>query len=248
VAASSAGAGGEHDEAPLWQRWRGGDGSAREKLIERYLPYSKAIAARLYARRPIDDVEFEEYQQFATVGLLESIDRYRPDRGAQFTTFATPRIRGAVLSGVERLTERRQQTAFRRRAMSERVASLVQDDVSPNHTQALLDELEKIGVGVALGLILEGTGMLSRPEDGLPDDAYAQVELRQAHQRLWEMVKHLTDRERQVVELHYREARRFEEIARTLRLSKGRVSQLHRQALTRLHGLMTAAEACDVAY
>jgi RNA polymerase sigma factor for flagellar operon FliA len=234
------------DEEELWRRWHAGDEGARAALVAGFAPYGKAIAARLYARRPLNDVEFEEYEQFAMVGLLEAVDRYRCDRGARFTTFAMPRIRGAVLSGVERATERRQQSAFRRRVLSERVASMVGDeDALP--AEALLADLAKVGVGVALGLLLDGTCMVQRDE-GLPDGAYAQVELRSVHAQVWGLAKELTEREREVLEGHYRDGLRFEEVARKLGITKGRVSQLHQQALARLRGLLAASQGCDVAY
>jgi RNA polymerase sigma factor for flagellar operon FliA len=236
-------------EAELWRRWRGaGDADARGRLVELHTGYARSIAARLYARRPTNDVEFDEYAQLGAVGLLEAIDRYEPERGALFTTFAMSRIRGAILTGLERLTERHQQSAFRRRALAERLATLLPEGRVVGRARGILDELEEIGVGVALGLLLEGSGMFLRPEEGLPDDAYAQVELRGAHDRLWALTRHLTERERQVVELHYGQARRFEEIARTLGLTKGRISQLHQQAVERLRALMRATEGVDIAY
>jgi RNA polymerase sigma factor for flagellar operon FliA len=234
-------------EAALWQRWCGeADGAARSSLAQRYMPYARALAAQLYARRPHDEFQFDEYQQFAMVGLMESIERYLPDRGAQFRTFATPRIRGAILNGLERLSERQQQGAFRRRVTADRVASLTPDSFCTEATQQLLEELQEIGVGVAMGLILDGMSL--DLQTGLPDDAYAQIEMRQLHRQLWELVERLTDREREIVVMHYRQALSFEEIAGALRLSKGRISQLHRQAVMRLRGLFSKAERCDVAY
>lgn len=241
-AALSAAAAGE-DEAPLWRRSRDGDREARRLLVERYLPYARVVAARLYGRRPHDDVEFEEYRQLAHVGLLEAIDRYQADRGARFTTFATLRIRGAVLSGLERLTERRQQWAARHRNLEERVETLV-DLRDPSLGARILEDLEEIGLEMALGLILER----SPSEGDLPEVAYAQREIQRAHQRLWERVKYLTPRERQVVEQHYGEGKRFEAIARDLELTRGRISQLHQQALQRLRTLVRRQDGFDVAY
>lgn len=243
---SEAAASGEEEE--LWRRSRDGDAAARECLASRFLPYARALAAKLYARRPLNDVDFEDYQQFAVVGLLEAIDRYQADRGARFTTFAMQRIRGAILSGVERATERRQQSAFRRRILAERVSSVVQDRALPDEGEAMLCELGRVGVGIALGFILEGTGMLLRPEDGLPDAAYGEVELRRIHAHVWRLAGGLGGRVGEVLELHYRGGLRFEEIARRLRLSKGRVSQLHRQGLVRVRELMAASQGCDVAF
>jgi RNA polymerase sigma factor for flagellar operon FliA len=237
------------DESALWRRWCSeANGAARSSLAERYMPYARALAAQLYAKRSHDEFQFEEYEQFGMVGLMEAIDRYLPDRGAQFKTFATPRIRGAILNGLERLSERQQQGAFRRRAAAERVASLTPQALSTDATQQLLEELEQIGVGVAIGLLLDAAGLSLGLQTGLPEDAYAQIETRQLHGQLWELVERLTDRERQIIVMHYREARSFEEIAEALRLSKGRISQLHRQAVMRLSGLFSKAERCDVAY
>lgn len=243
-----AGRSADEEEASLWRRWRGeGDASAREALVESNMPFARAVAAQLYARRPHDGVGFDEYQQLALLGLVEAVDRYVPGRGAQFKTFATPRVRGSVLSGLERLSEREQQRAFHRRSAAERVASL-QPEVLPLDSDVLLERLAEISVGVALGLVLEGSALTLAAGASWPGNAYQRLELRQLHDRLWGLVERLTPREREVVELHYRRALPFEEVARALRVTKGRVSQLHRQAVERLRGLLREAEACDVAY
>jgi RNA polymerase sigma factor for flagellar operon FliA len=240
---------GPEGEAQLWRGYRSGeDASAYAALAERYVPYAKRLAARLYARHGRDEIGLDEYQQLAMVGLLEAIPRYVPGRGALFTTFAAARIQGAILNGLERLTERRQQLAVRRRLLAERTASLVPRPLPLEATEGMLRDLGDVGVHVALGFILEATGMDAARAEGLPNDAYAQIELRQVQQQLWALVTRLPDREREVVEMHYRRGMRFEEIARTLRLSKGRVSQLHRQAVTRLRALASKAENCDIAY
>lgn len=236
------------DEDRLWRRWAGeGDEQARESLAELYMPYASSLAAGLFSKAPRGEFPFEEYRQFAMVGLMESIDRYEPGRGAHFKTFALPRIRGAVYNGLERMSERQQQRAFRRRAEPERVDSLVSDRFSSEASPQLLEELESIGVGIALGLILEGVG--SRPGvELLQEDAYAQLEMGQLNRQLWEMVDRLTVREREVIVLHYRQFKNFDEIADDLQLTKGRISQLHRQAVSRLRELFSKAATCDVAY
>jgi RNA polymerase sigma factor FliA len=237
------------DEPGLWRRWCSErDRAAHGLLVERYMPYAKALAAKLYARRTHDEIEFDDYQQFAMVGLTEAVGRYEPGRSAKFTTFALPRIQGAVLSGIERLTERQQQIAFRRRVAAQRTESLIPDALCVDPTDRLLGQLEQIGVGVALGFILEGTAMVIGPDHALPENVYARVELRQLHEQVWQMVERLTAREQEVVRLHYRDGRRFEEIAGVLGVTKGRVSQLHRQAVERLRGLVGKSERCDVAY
>lgn len=237
------------DEATLWDRWRASaDPAARTQLVERYMSYATALAAKAYARRASDQVEFDDYRQYAMVGLLEAVERYEPDRRAKFTTFATSRIQGAILNGLERLTERQQQVAFRRRNLAERTASFVPESLGVDPTERLLSQLEEIGVGVALGFILEGTTMVAAPDAATVHAAYAHVELRQVSERVWEMVKLLTERERGIIQMHYRDGRPFDEIAEGLGLTKGRISQLHRQAVLRLRELIARSERCDVTY
>jgi RNA polymerase sigma factor FliA len=237
------------DATALWECWFATkDASMRQSLVEHYVQFAASIATRLFARRPNEGVEIDEYRQLALVGLIEAIDRFRPEQGATFTTFAFSRIRGAVLNGLESLTERLQQSAFRRRLEADRLESVAPEPLSRESTSELLERLGSIGVGIALGLILDGTGNAVAPEERLPEDAYARVEVRQLNQRLWALVRSLPERERDVIERHYGMAHPFEAIARDLELSKGRVSQLHRQAVQHLRALLKKAERCDVSF
>lgn len=118
-----ANAGGEQAaEVGLWRRYREtGAQAERDALIYHYLPHAQVVAATYYGRRTHDVIEFEEYLQFARVGLVESVDRYTDDRGAQFKTFASRRMHGAILNGLECLTEKQQQIALRMRLRKERL-------------------------------------------------------------------------------------------------------------------------------
>lgn len=236
------------EEAALWQRWRAGrDEAARDLLATKYLSYARALAAKCYSRRVHNEFEFDEYFHFAVVGMMEALDRYDPDRGALFKTYATTRINGAILNGLNGLSERQQQIGLQHRLARERVESLKADEAGRDAGQVLLQQLGDIGVGVALGFLLEGTGMLMGAEDGLPDNAYSHIELRQLRDRLWQMVEQLTEREAQVIRRHYLQQQPFDEIATALSLTRGRISQLHRQGLERMRKLLDAAR-CDVAW
>lgn len=234
-------------EDELWHRWCfSKDPVARDALSALYLPYAKALAARSYARRMHNEFEFDEYFHFAVVGMMESLERYVPGRGAHFKTFTTPRINGSILNGLDRLSERQQQIGLRRRMNRERLASLVPPDLSQDHEHRLLRELGDIGIGLALGFILDGYGMVSTMEDSLPDNAYAHIELKELRQQIWQLVDQLTAREAQVIRLHYLQEYSFDEICKTLQLTKGRISQLHRQGLERIRVLIKGTEKCNV--
>ncbi|RQR52927.1 flagellar biosynthesis protein FliA [Burkholderia sp. Bp9126] len=230
-------------EAELWRRWAAErNARTREAVFAHYLPYARAIAARLYAGRHRDDVEFRDFIQLACVGLLESIDRFDPARGVTFETFCTTRVRGAILTGVEKLTDGQEQISFSRRARRERVSSLQADnDRTPRQSRDALQTLGTLAAGLAIGFMLEGTGLVEQPPDGtlsddptLPGAAYHGIAWRQTKTRLADAVRHLPERTRKIIQYHYFHGLAFEQIADILGVSKGRISQLHRAALAEL--------------
>ena len=232
-------------EARLWQAWREArDPAAREELVLLHLPYARKLAMRMYRARPYMGIEYGEFHQFACVGLLESLDRYDPARGAAFRTFALPRIEGSVLNGLAHLTEVNEQVGLRRRMQRERLASLKGEPAGRRRGGGqVLQELSEIAVGLAIGLMLEDTAMYRADEDGaLADTAYSTVAWRQASARVRAGLQRLPPREQQVLALHYLHGLQFEQIAGLFELSKGRISQLHRQGLRTLRAVLGAVE------
>ena len=109
--------------------------------------------------------------------------------------------------------------------------------------------LADIAIGLAMGFVLEDTGMLQAEESpAYHDNTYQRVELKQLQQRLRHYLDALPDNEKRILHYHYLQHLGFEEIARILGLSKGRISQLHKQALERMRGLMLAQGGIDIRY
>lgn len=218
-------------EELLWSRYREQtDLAARTLLIEKYSFLVKTLAATLYANRPDDEVEFDDFYQLGMVGLIESIDRYQSGRGATFQTFATYRIRGAILSGLEKTTERREQYAFRSRLRKGRLESIAADN-GLMREESLFEELVEVAFGFAICYMLEDTGLVHDPTRGGMGKAYDSQEFYLLKMRLIGFVDELPEKERFIIARHYFEHVDFSEIAEQLRLSKGRVSQLHKLAL-----------------
>ena len=245
------------EERQLWLRWRESrDEAARADLLARHLPYARVVAAMVYGQRPNNDVDFDDYLQLARVGLLEAFDRYDPDGGAQFRTYAARRMRGTVLDGLVRLTEREQQMSVRRRLLAERTDSIAhpQPEDPPSgparERNDLFRYLAEVGVGLALGFMLEDTGLVDGDEARSTgsDPAYHAVELRQTKQQLLALVRQLPPSERRIIQLHYVQGQAFDDIARDLGVTKGRVSQIHKKALGTLRALLASRKACDRAF
>jgi RNA polymerase sigma factor FliA len=219
------------------------DAGARERLITRYAALARTIAATLYGGRPDDAVPFDDYLQYARVGLIESIDRYDSLRGTSFEAFASYRIRGSVLNGLSRETELRARRSRRENRVAEREESLA-GPMLTSPESASLEDFVRFTVGLAVGFILEdGVGEL--PDESPGANPYAQAEVAQLRRRIRELVEKLPARERQVLQAHYYEQREFQDVAATMGISKGRVSQLHARALAKVREGLNARPKID---
>lgn len=245
------------DEALLWARWKGeGDAAARERLVCLHLPYARMLAATLFARRVHGGVEFGDYLQFARIGLVEAVDRFDRGQGASFKTFASKRIQGAVLNGLVRLTEMNQQLSVRARLRRERLEA-VKDfagaSAPSGNPDALFGYLADVGIGLAIGVLLEDTGMIdadafeSEARMPSPEVSYfRKTEIRRLRAVLRDMVDQLPEQQKKVVSCHYLQEMPFDQIALFMRVTRARVAQLHRQGLSRLRELLGDDAHCDI--
>jgi len=238
----------QDEERGLWRRLRSGDVSARETIVEHYLPFAQILAAKIYAGRHHDDFEFSEYMQFATVGLLESVDRFDPERGVKFKTFAGRRIIGSMLNGVENLSEKQQQISFRQRLAAERLESLRSAPPDASNPDELFHYLAQVAVGLALGYMLDDSGMYQKRNATYQNGGYEAVEIEQLQKRVHSLVENLPEREKKVIKYHYMNHFQFEEIADVLGVTKGRISQVHKRAIELLQEAVKKIRSCDVAW
>lgn len=241
-----------HAEHALWQQLRaGGDASARDALLDLHLPYARTVAATYYRRRLHDEIEFDDYLQFARLGMVEAMERFDPDQGALFRTFAARRMHGAILDGLERCTEKQQQIAARQRVQKERLADVREAMGPTRHADDLFRHLAQVGIGLALCHLLEGTGMVDSGEPGpahpsAADGHYASVELTRLKRRLATLVDRLAPQQRTVIRAHYLQEQPFDEVARTMGVTRARISQIHRAGLAALRDLLAAEGHVDV--
>ncbi|MGZ3182491.1 MAG: sigma-70 family RNA polymerase sigma factor [Telluria sp.] len=232
------------EEQALWTAARAGEPAARTRLIETYLPFARIMSAKLYAGRVTDEVEFSEYLQFGSIGLIESVDRFDVSAGVLFRTFAAHRITGAILNGLEHMTEQREQFAVRKKLDAERRDSA--KGALADGTRDLFQQLADVAVNLALGFVLDGAAAYDEP--AVPQPHYSSAELVQLRTTLHALVARLPERERLVIKYHYLNQVPFHVIADEMGLTRGRISQLHAGALERLRGAAQAMRAADQAW
>ena len=230
---------------PLWDEWRAAQsGPSRDALVAHYTELVRILAAKTYKQRFCEELEYADYVQFGMIGLLEAIDRYEVSLGYKFETFATHRIQGAILSGVETLSEKQQQIAMRHRLRSERVKSLAKagNGAVTGSASPALQKLADVAVGLAIGFMLEGSGLYLEGEPASGNTPYEQVELAHLKRRMAHLVDRLSPQERKVIRSHYFQQVRFDQIAESMGLTKGRISQIHHAALGRLREMHAESE------
>lgn len=90
--------------AALWQAWHvSRDGSVKQELLVAYLPFVRKIAAKLLTGLVHVIFDSDDLCSYGAIGLITAIDKYSPDRGCHFTTFAASRVRGAMLDGIREM-------------------------------------------------------------------------------------------------------------------------------------------------
>jgi RNA polymerase sigma factor for flagellar operon FliA len=214
----------ELTETELWSRYRRSqDADAREALFARHSHWARTIALNVHRRVWSLRVERSDCIQNATVGLLEAMDRYDPGRGIAFRAYATHRVRGAVFNGLRTLTDEHGPPSPDR--VHERLADLLETQSGDE-----LDYFSSLIGGLGLGLLLEHTpAALVDDRDGA---AYA--EAARLRSRLAAAMQALPERLRTLLESHYYHHVPMCKIAARWGVTKGRVSQLHREGLMRL--------------
>jgi RNA polymerase sigma-B factor len=235
------------DEELLETYDREGDPAARDELVDRFMPFARKLAARyIHSREPMDDL-----MQVASIGLLNAIERFDPEHGKKFTTFAAPTILGEI----KRYFRDKGWTVHVPRDLQERALAV------SRHADRLSIELSRSptvdDLAVALGCTIEQTveaidaganyqlTSLDAPvtlgdEDRCPlgdmlggeDDGFELAEDRQALATNW---AELSELERRVLGLRLAHGLTQREISQRIGSSQMHVSRLLRRAMLSLN-------------
>lgn len=201
----------------LWDRWRSKrHPAARDDLICHYLPLVEFLARGM--GRYIDPSFQGDVYGFGVIGLMDAIDRFRPEVGARFETYASLRIRGAMVDGLRSLQ-------WLPRGARRRPSKVI-DKVVPIDFQTAC---------TPVGMLLTDT-----LADPLEEPPIADLELAADHEEVVEALDTLPERERRVVTEHYYGQRALAEIGADMGITESRVSQLHRRALRMLEVVLVA--------
>ncbi len=222
----------------------------RDAQIRQYSPLVKRLAHHMIAKLPAS-VEVDDLIQVGMIGLTEALARFEPSQGVQFETFASQRIRGAMIDElrggdwmsrgsrksqkeIEQAVHALEHRLHRAPLESEIAAEL---DMSLTDYQSLLARVrgtQLVYLEDFSGPDGESNDYLDRHvvhEDADPARILGDERMRAA---LVEAIKNLPEREQYIMSMYYEHDMNLKEIAAVLGVTESRICQLHSQSIARL--------------
>ncbi len=226
----------DSDVEVLWDRFkRDGDRDARDRLVVHYSPLVKFVAGRVRSGLP-PAVEQADLVSDGVIGLMDALDKFDPERGLQFQTYAVTRIRGAMVDGLRatdwvprsvrekiREIDAAQTTLERSLGRTPRDAEVAAElGMSVTELRKIYGQTAHTSV-VSFEAVLDddeaprATADLPGADDDIPPGFLTAV-------------RELPERDQVVVALYYWERLTLAEIGQVLGVTESRVSQLHSRA------------------
>lgn len=241
----------ESGKKKLWEEYgRAKTSEIREKIILEYAPLVKLVAGRLSMYLGYN-VEYEDLVSYGIFGLIDAIDKFDSMKEVKFETYASLRIRGAILDQIRKMdwiprTIRQKQKKIDavikevelttgHAASDEEIArglGITDEEYCDWQSQMKITNVVSLNEYMEQGceVPMEGnrhtTARFESPEENIEKEELKKV--------LAETLELLTEKERKVILLYYYEELTLKEISHVLEVSESRISQLHTRALQKM--------------
>ena len=221
----------------------------RDAQLRQYSPLVKRLAHHMIAKLPAS-VEVDDLIQVGMIGLAEALSRFEPSQGVQFETFASQRIRGAMIDelrggdwmsrGSRKSQKEIEQAVHRLENRLHRAP--MESEIAAELELSLADYQELLAKVRGTQLVYledfsggdDGDDYLDRhvaQEDADPAHILGDARMRAA---LVEAIKNLPEREQYIMSMYYEHDMNLKEIAAVLGVTESRICQLHSQSIARL--------------
>jgi RNA polymerase sigma factor FliA len=225
----------------------------QEALIRQYAPLVRRLAHHMAAKLPAN-VEIDDLIQVGMIGLAEALSRYQASQGVQFETFATQRIRGAMIDELRegdwmsrgnRKSQRDIEAAIRK--LEHEFGRAPREGEIAQALELPLDEYQSLLYKVRGTQLVyledlsgsdESDDFLDRHLGDGEADPMSRLRDRRLRESLVAAIEALPEREQLVMSLYYEQDMNLKEIAAVLGVTESRVCQLHNQTVARLRTKM----------
>ncbi len=239
----------EKARAKMWDAYfQNKTPQVREQIILEYASLVKVVAGRLSMYLGYN-VEYEDLVSYGIFGLIDAIDKFDLTKNVKFETYASLRIRGAILDQIRKMdwiprsvrqkqklidsANSRFETEYGRAATDEELANELEVSIDEYYAMQgqtkvtnLISLDEFVEQGSEMRMDPTGNSHFEQPERA--------VEKEELTKMISEALELLTDKERQVVMMYYYDEMTLKEISLVLEVSESRVSQLHTKSLVKL--------------
>jgi RNA polymerase sigma factor for flagellar operon FliA len=245
----------------LWSRYRARASRAdRDQLIVHYSPLVKYVAGRVAVGLP-QNVEHADLVSYGMFGLIDAIDKFDPERGFKFETYAISRIKGAILDELRsidwvprsvRAKVRSIEKAFaklearhHRAPTDEELASEL--GWTDTQFQQTLSQISTVGLAALDEILVVGgdRGETLTLGDTIADGSHGPMgafEVAELRQLLAQAINTMPEREKIVLTLYYYENLTLQEIGKVLGVTESRVCQIHTKAVLQLRHRLAGLE------
>lgn len=251
----------ESDVNTLWAQYqRESDAGTRDALILNYSPLVKYVASRVAVGLP-QNIEQADLVSYGMFGLIDAIDKFEPDRGFKFETYAISRIKGAILDELRSIDWVPRSVRAKVRSVEKAFAKLeakmgrapTDDEVGAElgwteaQFQTVLSQISVVGIA-ALDEILTGgdRGESLTLGDTIADSNHGPVgafEVTEIRQLLSKAINQMPEREKVVLTLYYYENLTLAEIGTVLGVTESRVCQIHTKAMIQLRSRLAGLDS-----
>jgi RNA polymerase sigma factor for flagellar operon FliA len=226
----------------------------RNDLIKQYQPLVRRLAHHMMAKLPAN-VQVDDLIQVGLIGLSEALTRYEAAQGVQFETFATQRIRGAMLDELRgsdwmsrgsRKSQKEIEQSLRR--LEHKLGRTpLESEIAADLGLSLADYQNLLGKVRGTQLVyLEDMSRGGEDEDSFLDrhvgdseaDPMNMLRDQRLRQALVAAIKNLPEREQFIMSMYYEQDMNLKEIAAVLDVTESRICQLHSQSIARLRAKM----------
>lgn len=233
----------------VWAKYKSTrDVGIRNNILMSYLDIVKINAKRMSAAYR-NHFDLEDIVNQGVFALMDCIDRFNPDRGVEFETFASIRVRGSIIDYLRKqdwvprnLRKKAKDIENAYQKLQADSGEQASDSEIADELGMEIDELNKI-IGESQGFsvlsyeeLLQDNIPSFKEESAFTDNPGQQLQEEELKGFIALSVDKLYDNERKVISLYYYEGLKLKEIAAVLGLTESRISQIHSKALMKLRG------------
>lgn len=226
----------------------------KDKIVEKYIPLVKYLASRIMLGKT-KYIEYEDLVSYGIVGLLDAINRYDSSRGMKFSSYATLRIKGAMIDEIRKnrpiskgamdklakyneSVERLQNRFMREPTLNEIAMDLNITEVEVSQVENYINYMSILSLESVIYSDDDDVTIMETLEDKNSVSPEESLEYKEKLEILSEAIERLKEKDKLILKLYYYEKFTLKEIGQVLEVSESRVCQLHSRAIRNLREIM----------